>query len=162
MSFANDKPGVTISVTIGLFNQEDFESLKEQLEPDFRVGGGAAFELSEAEVARIVIEFAISTLQAVPPALLTSALYDGLKALIRKAKDTTPKYRTVFEFKIVGEDISSITGGKKYVYARLETDDEELVRKGLENLKEIAKPELQEERFEIDPRTGQWKKRKQQ
>jgi hypothetical protein len=32
MSHAQDKPGVTITVTLGTFDQEDFESLRERLE----------------------------------------------------------------------------------------------------------------------------------
>lgn len=155
---SNNKPGVELAVTIGYFEEEDFEGLKARLEPHFRVGGGIAYEFSEAEVAHIVVTFLMSTLQAVPASLLTSALYDGLKPLIIKAKNSGSK--TTLEFKITGEETSQITGGKKYVYARLETNDEEILKEGLNTLKELAKLEYQEKSFELEPQTQQWQKRK--
>ena len=101
----------------------------------------------------------MTTLQAIPPTLLTSVLYDALKTLVRKAKGASLK-KTTLEFKIVSEERNQLKGGRKYVHAQLETADEEVLKKGLETLKELAKPEFQNESFELKPETHQWKNRK--
>ena len=158
MNQSHGKPVIEVTVTVDYFDEEDFEILKKRLEPHFRVGGGAAYEFSEAEVAKAVIEFLMPTLQAIPTALLTSTLYEALKALVLKAKVSGRK--TTLEFKIIGNEKSRVTDGKQYVYAFLETDNEEVLEQGLETLKELAKPEYQEKSFELEPQTQQWKRRK--
>ena len=149
MDRLDNRPGIELTVTVDYFGEEDFETLKERLEPHFRVGGGPAYDFSEAEVAHIVVGFLMSTLQAVPSSLLTSVLYDGLKALLLRAKASGRN--TTLEF--------SVRDGEQYVYALLETNQEEDLEKGLATLKELARPEYKGESFELEPETQRWKKR---
>ncbi len=155
-----DNPEVKVVIVIGPFEKEDFEVLRKQLEPRFLVSGGVAYDFSETEAARVVVELVMTTLQAMPTTLLTSVLYDALKALVRKAKGASLK-KTTLEFKIISEERNQVRVGRKYVHAQLETADEEVLKKGLETLKELAKPEFQNESFELKSEIYQWKKRKQ-
>ena len=76
-------------------------------------------------------------------------LYDGLKALLLRAKASGRN--TTLEF--------SVRDGEQYVYALLETNQEEDLEKGLATLKELARPEYKGESFELEPETQRWKKR---
>ena len=102
----------------------------------------------------------MATLQAMPTTLLTSVFYDALKTLVRKAKGVSLR-KTTLEFKIVSEERNEIRGGRKYVHAQLETADEEVLKKGLETLKELANSEFQNESFIFEGKMQQWRKRKQ-
>ncbi len=78
----NSKPAIKIYTDAGHYSEEDFGASIEELEKHFAVGGGRLYQFNILPPAKIIIDFAQNILQAIPPNLISSWLYDALKPLL--------------------------------------------------------------------------------
>lgn len=153
MSQTEGRSDIKISVISGDFDEETYQTAVERLRQHFSVTENKAIELTEVSVAHVVLGIAMSTLQALPAELVGSYLYDGLKPLLRPREAA----KSFFEFK-VEEDAE----GNRYVYANLETADEEILRDAMATFKDLARPENVGRGFKFDSvDTRQWEEHRQ-
>jgi len=148
----NTKPQIRIFVEAEQFDQPSFNSAIEQLEKSFAVGGGRLYQFSWLPPARVVLDIAIATLQALPANLLASALYDGLKYLFRPkiSNDQKQAVETVFEFKL--------RDGERTIEAQIKTGDIEAFKEALSTIKSLTPPYTKGNNFEFDQKERKWKK----
>ncbi len=152
MDHSNDRPHIDITVTADYLSEEDYEAVKAQLEPHLRVTGGIVYELSEVEVAHVVVQFLITGAQGVGFGVFANYLYEAFKKRLLKPKGANG---TFFEFVLKEDD-----KGNRYTYGRLETDNDDVLREALTTLEVLARPESKNASFEFDERQRQWKRHK--
>ncbi len=153
MSQSEGRADIAISVLIGDFDDATYQVAVEQLREHFSVTANKAIELTEISVAHVVLEMAMSTLQALPAELVGSYLYDGLRPLLRPREAA----KSFFEFKV-----EENPEGTRYVYANLETADEEILREAMATFKDLARTENVGKSFEFDSvDTRRWEEHRQ-
>lgn len=151
MNQLDERPAIEITVAWSYLGQEDYEAVEAELQPHFRVSGGVAYELSEVEVAHVVVQFLVNAGQTVAWGALGNYIFDAFKKRFLKPKEAD---KTFFEFMV--KDVN----GVKSTYASLETSDEEILKKALTTLEDLAKPESKDEIFDFDKDNKRWKRRR--
>jgi hypothetical protein len=134
MNHDTDRPILDLSLSLGDYDQANWDATADQLRPFFRVGGGLSIELSEAELIPHIVCQITAFSSAVGIGLLTNALWDALKHLLNPREESTP-VRIEIVLKI--ED-------SRQVYRQITTDDPEALRQGLEEVAEDATSALEE------------------
>jgi hypothetical protein len=121
MSQDADKPTLELSLSWGDYDQETWEATAEQLRPYFRVGGGLAIELSEAELIPHKVCVISHISGTIGIGLLTNALWDALKDLFSRGKENQP----------VRIEIKVEVNESKEVYRQITTDDPKILQQSL-------------------------------
>lgn len=126
---SSEKPAVLIAFEAGCFPASSVDAAVAALHPRTNLSVGLLYQFTEeAQRAKVVIEFVVTTLQS----LGVNVLYDALKAVLVKQPTEPPAAPTVFDFKMK----EKVSKGKRHrtVTARLETDDTELLREAVAGL----------------------------
>jgi hypothetical protein len=146
------KPMLKIFADAGHFEDADYVSAVEHLQEHFAVGGGRIYQFSELPPVRVIIELVYNTLQSIPGNILASALYDGLKWLLRpkRVQREEPVPDTVFEFRI--------KNGNQSIDAQLKTSNDELLKEALTTFQSIALSNSQSSILEFDKKSHKWEK----
>jgi len=159
----NTKPVLKIYADAGHYSDERFQAAVARLEQHFAVGGGRLYQFDILPPAKIIIDFALTTIQAIPPNLLSSWLYDGLKALLlkpknHKAPEQLPQSVTCIRITSENQQIDLF---------QIQTNDPEVLKAGLStfysNLSPKQKessslPKTQEHFSEFDSKSKKWKR----
>src|SRR5207253_1294555 len=112
---------LSLTVSAGDFEDQAYRQALARLGEHFSVGGGELYQFSLDVPARVILEFTIATLMAIPANLIAAALYDGLKHLHRPRRAE----KTNFEFRIIE------TGAERTVEAYLSTSDDTHLQQAL-------------------------------
>lgn len=119
MTLSTAKPYVHLIVAEDHFDQLTVDQATQALEQNFTVGSSMLRQFTDLPPAKVILEFALTTIQQIPAGLIAAGLWDGLKYLCqpRRAK------ATIFFFDVIV--------GHRKLSARLETHDREILREAL-------------------------------
>jgi hypothetical protein len=157
------KPVLKIYADAGHYSEVSFRAAIARLERHFAVGGGRLYQFNILPPAKIIIDFALATVQAIPPNILSSWLYDGLKVLLQKPKNhkaAEPLSESVTCIRITSEN-------QQIDLFQIQTNDPEVLKAGLStfysNLSPKQKesgslPKTQEHFSEFDSKSRKWKR----
>ena len=163
----DNKPAIKIYTDAGHYSEEDFGATIEELEKHFAVGGGRLYQFNILPPAKIIIDFAQNTLQAIPPNLISSWLYDALKSLLLHLKLSKLKNQTT-EQKPTAVTVLRVTSEDQQVdLFQIQTNDPTVLQSALDtfysNLSSKSQengssPKPQESFHEFDNDSKKWKK----
>jgi hypothetical protein len=125
-----DRPAVKIAADAHHFSPADLEEAGMHLLPSVDVELQELFQFSTEPLARVVIEYGLEVVRAVPPDMLAALLYDSVKGLVRKRRDAGGK--TTVDFSITE------TPGMRITRATVTTDSESVALKAIEALGELG------------------------
>jgi hypothetical protein len=125
-----DRPVVTIAADAHHFSPADLEEAGMHLLPVVDVELEELFQFSSEPPAKVLIEYGIEVVRAVPPDMLAAFLYDSLKGLIRKRRDAGGQ--TTVDFSITETPEVRITR------ATVTTDSETVALRAIEALVELG------------------------
>lgn len=143
----DDRPRIGINADSAHFDDSTILGAAGSLESHFAVDAGRLYQFSVIPPAKVAIEMAIVTLQAVPPGLISASLYDALKTWLLHPKKA-PK--TVFHFRFHGQG--------DHVQAHIETDDADVVKEALSSIRDVVLASHLGEGHEFDTPSRRWKK----
>jgi hypothetical protein len=140
------QPLIDIRADRRQFDDATFEAALAELRPYFRVRAALAVKLSDAPPLLLVLGFALTTLQAIPAELLSSALFDWLKHWARRP---------------TGQEVSTIVfrvqDGELMVEASLPMTSDAVAHDALATLRDLARPDCLGKSCVFDPTDGTWK-----
>lgn len=119
-----DKPIIELYASAGHFDEAALNKATSALEPHFEVSGGLLYQFSDLPSAKVLLEFALATLQQIAPSILASALWDGMKQLLK------PKHssETILYLDVIC--------GRRKLSSRLITNDPHVLHEALETWQE--------------------------
>ncbi len=125
---SSKKPAVFIGYEAGRFNDATLEEAAAALQPYASVSTGRLYQFSEeVQLAKVIAEFLLTTLQSVG----ANAIYDALKLFLKPGDGGRPA-PTIFDLKVREE--KSEGRHTRFVAAYIETDDAEVLRRALASL----------------------------
>lgn len=127
---SGDRPGVTISADAHHFSPADLQAAGVHLLPTLDVELQELFQFSSEPLARVLVEYSLEVVRAVPPDMLAALLYDAIKGFVRKRRDVGGT--TTVDFCITETPDLRITR------ATVTTDSEAVALRAIEALGELG------------------------
>lgn len=129
---SESKPAVEIFADAAQFEKEQYDAAVVELRRHFNVGGGRLIQLSEVPPPAVILELAWNGLQSLALGVAGSAIYDGLKHLLR------PKHAPESAFYL------KVRRGDHVTSAHLRTSDHEVLKEALSTWRDVvlANPEV--------------------
>lgn len=121
-----EKPVVNVFAAAEHFDQETFDKASAALGQYFTVGGGLIYQFSELPPAKVIVEVTLATLQQLVPSIAASALWDGIKWLLK------PKHskETILFLDVVV--------GRRKLSSHIVTTDREVIQDALRTWRDAA------------------------
>jgi hypothetical protein len=139
------KPTLSIGADAANFDDATREAAAAELSPYFAVQANRLYQFTEIPPAKLIIEFALLTLQALPANLIASVLFDSFKAHFLRPRHAP---ETVFSFRI--------RDGSRIIRAYLRTSNEDVLHAALATFQGLVLPEPRAEEFEYDTDGREW------
>lgn len=142
---ATDKPALEIFADAGHFDKAVYIAAVTSLRQHFAVGGGQMYQLSEIPPAKVVLEIAWNVIQNIGSGMLASALYDGLKHLLK------PKHASESIFHL------TVRRGDHVTDCYLKTNDPQALHDALATWRDVVLTNPDAETIEYENDSHKWR-----
>lgn len=144
-------PPLRIAADAYHFNDSDLRAVAASLEDHFSVYADRLYQFSELPEARVVIEMSVAVIQSLGPNVVASALYDAFKHFLRGPSQIDQPAETDFSLSVTEEP------GRITRQASFKTNNDDHLKRILDKLPELMRPELEGKNLEFDRESEEWK-----